>query len=138
MSNVDKDTLPNQSKVLQNFINQTENIGLINFNRRALDFDNLGIVFDSKLIPAQSFTFEIAIPKKLLENTKSKKDTRSISITTNDPNIEISLPDSSRLNRIPARFKNKSGVSGKLDKLNEIKALLEPVQFWVDMSVLKK
>ncbi len=142
--------LPNQSKLLENFKGQSENIGLINFNgyedgqiidfnRSALDFESLGIMFDSKLIPGQSFTFEIAIPKRLLKkNTKAKKDTWAIGITTNDPNIELSLPDSSKLDRIPARFKNRSGVSGKLEKINEIKALLKPIQFWVDVSVLKK
>ena len=150
MPNIDKNMLLDQSKLLENFKGQSENIGLINFNsyedgqiihfnRNTLDFESLGIVFDSKLIPGQSFTFEIAIPKKLLKKSiKGKKDTWAIGITTNDPNIELSLPDSSRLDRMPARFKNRLGASDKLKKINEIKALLKPIQFWVDVSVLKK
>lgn len=150
MPNIDKNILPDQSKLLENFKGQSENIGLINFsshddgqiinfNRNALDFKSLGIVFDTKLIPGQSFTFEIAIPKRLLKkSTKVKKDTWGIGIATNDPNLELNLPDSSRLDKMPARFKNKLGVSGKLEKINELKALLKPIQFWVDVSALKK
>lgn len=150
MPNIDKNMFPDQSKLLENFKDQSENIGLINFNgyedgqiihfnRNALDFESLGIVYDSKLIPNQSFTFEIAIPKRLLKkSTKAKKDTWAIGITTNDSNIELSIPDSSKLDRMPARFKNRLGVSGKLEKLNELKAILEPIQFWVDVSALKK
>lgn len=147
MPNIDKNILPDQSKLLENFKGQSENIGLINFsshddgqiinfNRNTLDFKSLGIVFDTKLIPGQSFTFEIAIPKRLLKkSTKVKKDTWGIGIATNDPNLELNLPDSSRLDKMPARFKNKLGVSGKLEKINELKALLKPIQFWVDVSV---
>lgn len=147
MPNIDKNILPDQSKLLENFKGQSENIGLINFsshddgqiinfNRNTLDFKSLGIVFDTKLIPGQSFTFEIAIPKRLLKkSTKVKKDTWGIGIVTNDPNLELNLPDSSRLDKMPARFKNKLGVSGKLEKINELKALLKPIQFWVDVSV---
>ncbi|WP_045474247.1 hypothetical protein [Winogradskyella sp. PG-2] len=150
MPNIDKNILPDQSKLLENFKGQSENIGLINFssyddgqiinfNRNTLDFKSLGIVFDTKLIPGQSFTFEIAIPKRLLKkSTKVKKDTWGIGIATNDPNLELNLPDSSRLDKMPARFKNKLGVSGKLEKINELKALLKPIQFWVDVSALKK
>jgi hypothetical protein len=146
MPNIDKNILPDQSKLLENFKGQSENIGLINFsshddgqiinfNRNTLDFKSLGIVFDTKLIPGQSFTFEIAIPKRLLKkSTKVKKDTWGIGIATNDPNLELNLPDSSRLDKMPARFKNKLGVSGKLEKINELKALLKPIQFWVDVS----
>lgn len=147
MPNIDKNILPDQSKLLENFKGQSENIGLINFsshddgqiinfNRNTLYFKSLGIVFDTKLIPGQSFTFEIAIPKRLLKkSTKVKKDTWGIGIVTNDPNLELNLPDSSRLDKMPARFKNKLGVSGKLEKINELKALLKPIQFWVDVSV---
>lgn len=150
MPNIDKNILPDQSKLLENFKGQSENIGLINFsshddgqiinfNRNTLYFKSLGIVFDTKLIPGQSFTFEIAIPKRLLKkSTKVKKDTWGIGIATNDPNLELNLPDSSRLDKMPARFKNKLGVSGKLEKINELKALLKPIQFWVDVSALKK
>jgi len=150
MPNIDKNMLPSQSKLLENFKSQSEIIGLINFNRyedgqiihfnrNALDFEGLGIVFDSKLIPGQSFTFEIAIPKRLVKKSiNAKKDTWAIGIATNDPNLELNLPDSSRLDKMPARFKNKLGVSGKLEKINELKALLKPIQFWVDVSALKK
>ena len=72
MPNIDKNILPDQSKLLENFKGQSENIGLINFssyddgqiinfNRNTLDFKSLGIVFDTKLIPGQSFTFEITL-----------------------------------------------------------------------------
>jgi len=150
MPNIDKNILPDQSKLLENFKGQSENIGLINFssyddgqiinfNRNTLDFKSLGIVFDTKLIPGQSFTFEITIPKRLLKkSTKVKKDTWGIGIANNDPNLELNLPESSRLDKMPARFKNKLGVSGKLEKINELKALLKPIQFWVDVSALKK
>ena len=80
MPNIDKNILPDQSKLLENFKGQSENIGLINFsshddgqiinfNRNTLDFKSLGIMFDSKLIPGESFTFEIAIPKRLLKKS---------------------------------------------------------------------
>ena len=150
MPNINKNILPDQSELLENFKSQSENISLINFdgyevglkidfNRNALDFQSLGILFDSKLVPGHSFTFEIAIPKRLLKkSTKSKRDTWAIGITTNNSDIDLRLPDSSKLDKLPARFKNRYGVSGKIEKLNKLKAILEPIQFWVDMSVLKK
>lgn len=148
MPNIDINLLPDQSSLLRFFTGQSENIGLINFkgyedgqiisfNRSVLDFENLGILFDSKLVPGQSFTFEIAIPKRLLKkNTKAKRDTWAFGITTNDSNIDLRLPDISRLDRLPARFKSRSGVSDKLEKITEIKKLLEPIQFWVDIPVI--